>query len=128
MEGNRVRITAQVVSVADRFHLWSETYNRQLTDVFAIQDEIAGAVVAALVPRLVGRSQGAPSAIPATNLDAYSQYLIGRQFLGSFTAESQRRAAQAFEKALALDGSYAPAWAGLADALYGVMTNTDEDL
>ena len=63
-EGNRVRITAQLVNASDGYHLWSETYDRQLTDVFAIQDEIAGAVVAALLPRLVGTSQSAPPGNP----------------------------------------------------------------
>jgi len=112
--GDRIRITAQLINVADGHHLWSETYDRKLIDVFEVQDEIAQAVVAALKLKLL---QAPTSKDRRTaNPEAYNQYLLGRQFYVRHNLDSYRRAAQAYEKALALDPGYAPAWAGLAAA------------
>jgi TolB-like protein len=113
--GNRVRITAQLIKVFDGFHLWSQTYDRDLTDIFAVQDEIAKAVVAALRVKLL---PAGPRPQSTKNTDAYVQYLLGRQFYARGSADGFRRAADAFEKALALDPGYAPAWAGLAQASF----------
>ncbi len=116
--GDQVRITTQLINAKDGYHLWSETYDRKLTDVFAVQDEIARSVVAAL------RLQLLPEQVPATkqertsNPEAYTQYLIGRQFFRSTTLDGYRRAKQAYQKALAIDPGFAPAWAGLAHAEY----------
>ncbi len=112
--GERLRVTAQLISVADGYHLWSETYEREVADVFAIQEEVATKVAEALSVRIGGRSlaQGQPR-----DPRAYELYLTGRQLFGLRTEESMRRAIEYFEQALALAPSYAPALSGLADAL-----------
>jgi serine/threonine-protein kinase len=127
-EGDRVRVTAQLVDGADGVELWSERFDRQLTGVFAVQDEIARAVVAALRARLTGpRPPPATGAVPAvavpatrptTNPEAYAKYLLGRHFIGQPTGEGFKRAADTLEQAVALDSGYAPAWASLAYAAF----------
>jgi serine/threonine-protein kinase len=127
--GSRLRITAQLITVADGCHLWSERYDREMTDVFAIQDEIARAVVEALKIKLAVRAD-APLVKPHTdNLDAYTLYLKGRYFLGK-RGESLPRALDCFAKAVEQDASYALAHAGIADAYsllawYGFMAPAD---
>jgi len=115
--GNRVRVSAQVVNVADGFRQWAATYDRELTDIFTVQDEIAQAVVAALDQKLLGGKALAASD-RETGPEAYRLCLLGRQRAYLFTAGSLRLAAEAFEAALAIDPRYAPAWSGLAMALY----------
>jgi len=115
--GARIRVTAQLVESAGGSHLWSQTYDRELTDLFAVQDEIATAVVAALKLELLGRRSATAAAYrPAS--EVYNQYLLGRQFarraVGNPSPDSNRRAVEAFKAAVALDGRYAPAWAALA--------------
>jgi len=112
--GDRLRVTAQLISVADGYHLWSETYEREVADVFAIQEEVATRVAEALSVRIGGRSlaQG-----PPRDPRAYELYLTGRQLFAQRTEASMRRAIESFEQALALSPSYAPALSGLADAL-----------
>ena len=110
--GNRIRITAQLIDTSDDRHLWSETFDRELTDIFAIQDEIANAIVTALKGKLnVG--QKAVSVKAATeNLDAYELYLKAR---GLFIArENLDVANQLFKQATELDPEFALAWEGLA--------------
>jgi serine/threonine-protein kinase len=122
--GNRVRITGQLVDVADGFQLWSGKYARELSDVFALQDEIAQAVVASLEPALNRQ----PMAIPVRrviNPEAYNLYLQGRFFWNKRTAQDLRKAIECFSNAIALDSGFAPALAGIADAhmalaIYGV--------
>ncbi|MFN2399001.1 MAG: protein kinase [Gemmatimonadaceae bacterium] len=114
--GNRLKVTAQLVNVADGYHLWSETYERELKDVFAVQDEIARAIVSALRLRLEDRG-GAPLVKRSTeNLEAYNLYLRGRYFVNKFTAEGFRTGIELFERALAEDPTFAMAYSGLADA------------
>ncbi|MFL5299086.1 MAG: tetratricopeptide repeat protein, partial [Anaeromyxobacteraceae bacterium] len=111
----RVRITAQIVSVADGFHLWSKTFDRDLTDIFAVQDEIARAVVAALQVKLLpGATPAAKAKERQVSPEAYSQYLLGRQFYARYSPDGFRRAVDAFGKALAIEPNYAQAWAALA--------------
>ncbi len=112
--GDRLRVTAQLVSVSDGYHLWSETYEREVADVFAIQEEVATRVAEALSVRIGGRSlaQG-----PPPDPRAYELYLVGRQLFALRTEASMRRAIENFEQALALAPSHAPALSGLADAL-----------
>jgi TolB-like protein/Flp pilus assembly protein TadD len=112
----RVRITAQIVSVADGFHLWSKTFDRDLTDIFAVQDEIARAVVAALQIKLLPGATPPAKAKerPPVSPEAYSQYLLGRQFYARFSPDGFRRAVEAFQKALAIEPNYAQAWAALS--------------
>jgi TolB-like protein/tetratricopeptide (TPR) repeat protein len=115
--GARIRVTAQLVESTGGSHLWSQTYDRELTDLFAVQDEIAAAVVSALkVKLLAGRSSGAAAQRPSTAV--YNQYLLGKQFVrrsvGNPSPDANGRAIEAFKGALALDDRYAPAWAALA--------------
>jgi len=112
--GNRVRITAQLIRTADSSHLWSETYDRELTDVFAIQDEIATAVVQQLKVTLFGGRL--PGRSTTANLDAYSLYLQGRYLYERHGREDMERAVSLYRQALELDPSYASAWAALAEA------------
>jgi serine/threonine-protein kinase len=113
--GNRIRLTAQLIDVANGYHLWSETYDRQLEDVFAIQDEISRAIVDALKVRLVGDSE--KLVVPTTeNIEAYTLYLKGRYFFNKSWAEQElRKGLQFFEQALEKDATYARAYAGIAD-------------
>ena len=111
--GNRIRITAQLISVESGYHLWSETYDRQLEDVFAIQDEISRAIVDALKLRL---TDGAgPAVVPTRNLEAYNLYLKARFFYNKFTEPGLRKSLDFYQQALAEDPGYGRAHAGIAD-------------
>ena len=113
--GNRLRITAQLVSVNDGCHLWSERYDRELADVFAIQDEIAQSIVQAL--RVVMQDEDRRPLVrpPTTRVEAYEFYLRGRQFFHQFRRKSLHDARRMFQRAVDLDPQYALAHAGLAD-------------
>src|SRR4030095_9769425 len=108
--GNSVRITAQLIKAGTNTHLWSQTYDRKLDDIFAIQDEIAADVVKQLKVTLLG---SAPKA-RTTDPEAYSLYLQAVQLGRQFTAEAFQQSDALFRKVLAIDPRYAPAWAGLA--------------
>jgi len=108
--GNRVRVTAQLIDAETDTHLWSETYDRELNDVFAIQDEIAGQVVEQLNVALFGM----PSAEQDVNLDAYTLYLQGRHLSNIASPESLETAEGLLKQALAIDPNYADAWLVLA--------------
>jgi serine/threonine protein kinase/tetratricopeptide (TPR) repeat protein len=113
--GARLRITAQLVTVADGYHVWSEHYDREMGDVFAIQDEIARAIVTALKIRL-GEPGEAPLVKRQTdNVDAYSHFVKGRYFLNQ-RGVGLAKALEYFAQAIAEDPGYAAAYAGLADA------------
>jgi len=114
--GNQVRITAQLIEAANGSHLWSETYERDLGDIFAVQDEIAGAVVAALKIKLLPAQKDTSAVYRTANTEAYNQYLLGRQFFNRTNMEDFRRAVAAYQRAIALDPKYAAAYAGLAVA------------
>ena len=111
--GNRIRITAQLVNVDNGYHLWSETYDRQLEDVFAIQDEISRAIVDALKLRL--GSDATQLVAPTKNLDAYNLYLKGRFFFYRFTEPGLKKSLDLFEHVLLQEPGYARAYAGIAD-------------
>jgi len=116
--GNRVRITAQLISVSDGYHLWSERYDRELTDIFAIQDEIATAIASRLAVALRG-GVGAGGALvrPSTsNIDAYELYLKARPLMKE-RGPSLLTAIDLLEQAVALDPEFAPALADLAQTL-----------
>jgi adenylate cyclase len=118
--GSRVRLTAQLVDAADGYQLWSDRYDRELDDVFALQDEIARGIVERLKVRLLG-DRAAPIVRPATpNVEAHDLYLQGRHHFGRRYKGAVGRAVECFEKALALDPRFAAACAGLADC-YAVM-------
>ena len=118
--GERVRITMQLINAADGYHLWSESYDRKLIDVFAVQDEIAQAVVAALKLKLLPGQAPTTRDRRTSNLKAFNEYLLGREFFHRNNVDGFRRAKEAFERAVALDPGYAAAWAGLAMATFWV--------
>ncbi|MEP7325981.1 MAG: protein kinase [Gemmatimonadota bacterium] len=113
--GSRLRVTAQLVSVADGNNLWSERYDRQLEDVFAIQDEIAGSIVKALRIVLSEGEKRAIEAAPTDNVEAYEYYLRGRQFFHQWSRTGIQYARRMFERAIDIDQNYAVAFAGIAD-------------
>jgi TolB-like protein len=123
--GDRLRITAQLIQASDGFHLWTETYDRELTDVFEVQEEIADAIATALLGRL-GLEHGADFSVARTDIKAYEQYLLGRAFV-SQRGDALLRAEEHFRAALAIDSMYAPAWGGLAEvyALYPYYASVD---
>jgi TolB-like protein/lipoprotein NlpI len=121
--GEQIRITTQLINAADGYHLWSATYDRKLTDVFAIQDEIARAVVDALKLKLLQPPSSKERRTSST--EAYNQYLLGRQFFQRNNVDGFRRAKKAFEKAVELDPEYAPAWASLGLARFWVADASD---
>jgi serine/threonine protein kinase/tetratricopeptide (TPR) repeat protein len=111
--GNRIRITAQLVNVDSGHSLWSETYDRQLEDVFAIQDEISRAIAEALKLRLGGT--GEQLVAPTKSLEAYNLYLKGRFFFNRFTEMGLRKSLDFFQHVLLQEPGYARAYAGMAD-------------
>jgi serine/threonine protein kinase/Tfp pilus assembly protein PilF len=115
--GNRLRITAQLVNVADGYHLWSERYDREMEDVFAIQDEISQAIVKALRVILSEDERKAIEKVrAAVNVEAYDYYLRGRQYFHQLRRKSLEYARQMFNKAIEIDPEYARAYAGVADS------------
>ena len=112
-EGQKVRITAQLINADDGFHMWSETYDRDLSDVFEVQEDIARSVANSLKVKLFGATPFASSAA-TNNLEAYNAYLQGRYFFERRDRESLERALSYYEQAITLDSSYALAWAQIA--------------
>jgi len=108
--GNQIRITAQLIKADDGYHMWSETYDRSLENIFAIQDEISGAVVDALKIELLGE---APKA-EVVNPEAYALLLKARYLHAKWGKENFENAVAAYEEALAIDPEYAEVWAGLS--------------
>jgi TolB-like protein/Tfp pilus assembly protein PilF len=112
--GKSVRITAQLIKAGTDTHLWSQTYDRKLDDIFAVQDEIAADVVKQLKVTLLG---AAPKA-RTTDPEAYALYLQAKQLGRQASAEAFKQSDTLFRKVLAIDPRYAPAWAGLAENFY----------
>jgi non-specific serine/threonine protein kinase len=112
--GNRLRITAQLAKVADGFQLWSETYDRELDDVFAIQDEIAQSIAEALRVALHPDAARVGELGGTANPEAYEFYLRARQYRDRNTVEDYGHESRMYEQAIALDPNYAIAWVGLA--------------
>jgi TolB-like protein/tetratricopeptide (TPR) repeat protein len=115
--GDTLRITAQLVRASDSSHLWSQTFDRQMTDVFKVQDEIAAAVVDELKVKLLG---GAPNP-EVTDPRAYALFLQGREVARRSNPAAVEQAVALYKQALAIDPTYAPAWDSLADAYYNQM-------
>lgn len=113
--GNRLRVTAQLIDVATRYHLWSERYDRELADVFAIQDEIATNIVNALEVVLTDKEEETIRKVPTHSVRAYEYYLRGRQLFHQRRPETLDAAEDMYRRAIALDPNYALAYAGLAD-------------
>jgi serine/threonine protein kinase/tetratricopeptide (TPR) repeat protein len=115
--GNRLRITCELVNVADGYHLWSERYDREIEDIFAIQDDISQAIVKALRVILTeGEKKAIENKPRVANIQAYDYYLRGRQFIHQLRRRSLEYARQMFNKAIEIDPNYALAYTGVADA------------
>jgi serine/threonine-protein kinase len=117
--GSRLRLTVHLTDVEDGYHLWSERYDRELTEVFDVQDEMVSAIVAAIAPALVGED-GRTAHRPTTNLQAYDLYLKGRHLWNQRSPTVVGAAIACFEGAIALDPGFAAAFAGLADC-YSIL-------
>jgi len=118
--GNRIRVTAQLVEVKTDTHVWSETYTRELDDIFAVQDEIAKAIVDALQLTLSSTDRERLGTHSTSNVQAYNEYLIGRHLWGKRTPQSLPAAIEHFKAAIAIDLEYDEAWVALAET-YVVM-------
>lgn len=123
--GNKLRITAQLVNVADGYHLWSERYDRELEDVFAIQDDISQAIVKALRVILTEGEKKAIEKARVVNVQAYDFYLRGQQYFHQWRRKSMEYARQMYNRAVEIDPEYALAHAGIADACSLLYTNWD---
>jgi serine/threonine protein kinase/Flp pilus assembly protein TadD len=123
--GMKLRINAQLVNVADGYQLWSQRYDRDMEDVFAIQDEIAQNIVKALRVILSEDEKRAIEKVPTANVEAYECYLRGRQFFHQFQKSALEFARQMFTRAIEIDPTYALAYAGLADSCSLLYTNFD---
>ena len=124
MAGNRLRITAQLINADDGYHLWSETYDRELTDVFAIQIDIAEHVADALQVTLLGQDLAQIRAGGTDDIEAYNDYLRGIYYLNQGTREDAvKQGVAALESALARDPAYAQAWYSLGVAMTALIAN-----
>src|SRR5207248_2119265 len=113
--GARVRVTAQLINGKDNRHLWADRYDRDLTDIFAIQDEITHAIVEQLKVKLLPQEKKNIAQAPTDNVEAYTYYLRGRQFMQRHSKSNYQLARRMFAKAVELDPLYARAHAGIAD-------------
>jgi len=113
--GSRVRVTGQLINCSDGGHVWAERFDRDLTDIFAIQDEITHAIVEQLKVKLLSLEKKSIEQTPTDNIEAYTYYLRGRQFLRRGSKAYYQLARQMFAKAVDLDPLYARAYAGIAD-------------
>jgi TolB-like protein/Flp pilus assembly protein TadD len=120
--GNKVRVTVQLINASDGYHLWSKNFDRELGDIFAIQDEIATQVVDALKVTLLGSEASRLSHHSTENIDAYNAYLLGRQRMAQRTSTTLHEAVEYFDKAIDLDPAFALAYVGLADAYNHLAT------
>jgi tetratricopeptide (TPR) repeat protein len=111
-----VRITVQLINAMDGYHLWSERYDRDMQDIFEVQDEITLAVVDALKVKLLGAEKKAVLKRHTNNAEAYQLYLRGRYFFYKRTPEGFLKAIECFKNAIELDPNYAVAISGLADS------------
>ena len=130
--GPQVRITTQLIDASNGFNLWSETYDRELENIFAVQDEVSAAIVMALREHLGLQVEAAPQAIASANTEAHDAYLRGRYLVVQRTRATVEGAIREFEKAIALDPDYALAHAELALAIrlsgrdnYGDLTRAE---
>ena len=113
--GSRLRVTAQLINVSDGYHLWSEKYDRDMEDIFAIQDEISLAIVDKLKVKLLGKEKKALVKHSTENLEAYNLYLKGRYHWNKRTPEGLNKAIEHFKEAIEIEPLYGLAYTGLAD-------------
>jgi TolB-like protein/tetratricopeptide (TPR) repeat protein len=129
--GNQIRVTAQLIEVASDRHLWSESYDRKLDDIFAIQDDISGAISRALQVELIGTPGSEAQKHPTSNIEAYRLYLQGHHLMLQRGTQNLEAAAERLRQAVDLDPRFALAWAdlGASLALYPSYTiNADAEL
>ncbi len=118
--GNKLRITAQLINVADGYHLWSEKFDREMEDIFAIQDEISLAIVDNLKVKLLKKEEEALLKRYTEDPEAYNLYLKGIYFLRMYTTEGFQEAIKYFELTLQKDPNYALAYYGLSEVFYAI--------
>jgi hypothetical protein len=114
--GSQLRINAQLIDVADGYSLWSERYDRELQDVFSIQEELSLAIVDSMKLKLPGINRAAVLRRYTDNAEAYQHYLKGRYHQNKSTLEGIRKSVEHFEQAIGIDQNYALAYAGVADS------------
>ena len=125
-DGARIRVTAQLIRADSGYHLWSKTYDREVKDVFKVQDEIAAAVVEALKVQLLATN--ARTEYRPANNEAYDHYLLGRHFALSYSSSAQRRRAIGeFERSITLDPAFGPAFTWLAFAEFSIARDSGDD-
>jgi serine/threonine protein kinase/Tfp pilus assembly protein PilF len=127
--GDQVRVNVQLINAQIDSHLWAETFDRKLTDIFGVESEIAKRITESLRAKLTGREEKALAAKPTNNPEAYDAYLRGRAFeaRSGFSVDAERRAAEFFERAVQLDPDFAIAWAWLSRAEARLYWPTGED-
>jgi TolB-like protein/cytochrome c-type biogenesis protein CcmH/NrfG len=113
--GDHLRITAQLINVEDGYHLWSERYDREMKDIFAIQDEISRSIAATLKITLTPEESSALAKVPTADVQAYDYYLRGKQFLYQYKRKGIEFALRMFTQAIELDPNFALAYAGISD-------------
>lgn len=126
-DGNRVRITAQLIKADDGYHMWSDTYDRELNDIFAIQDEISKSVLNELKVRLLPEDEAEIAKTPTQDIEAYNAYLRGTQLEISRISEDLELAIQQYKEAIRIDPTFALAYARLAIA-YNLIKNYGSDI
>ena len=126
--GARVRVTGQLINSNDGTHIWAERFDRDLTDIFAIQDEITHAIVEQLKVKLLPQEKKSIGKVPTDNLEAYTYYLKGRELFHRGSKSFYKAAREMFVKATELDPSYARAYAGIADCDTFLYLRTTEPI
>jgi adenylate cyclase len=126
--GARVRVTGQLINSNDGTHIWAERFDRDLTDIFAIQDEITHAIVEQLKVKLLPQEKKSIGKVPTDNLEAYTYYLKGRELFHRGSKSYYKAAREMFVKATELDPSYARAYAGIADCDTFLYLRTTEPI
>jgi TolB-like protein/tetratricopeptide (TPR) repeat protein len=127
---DKIRVNVQLINALTDTHLWAETFDRKLTDIFAVESEIAKTITDTLQAKLSGSEQHAIAARPTENTEAHQLYLKGRFFWNKRTANDLKKSIEYFEQAIAADPNYALAYAGIADAyvwLPGYTAGTPQD-
>jgi adenylate cyclase len=126
--GQRIRITAQLIDAVEDKHLWAERYDRELEDIFAVQDEVTQAIVTTIEPQLINTERQLARRKPAQNLNAWEAYQRGIWHIYQYRAEDTFKALEFLHKAKQLDPEFSPAHAGIAFSLYvHVIMGTSED-
>src|SRR5438876_8394819 len=121
---NQVRVNVQLINALTDAHLWGDTYDRKLTDIFAVESEIANTIAETLQAKLTGSENAAVSARPTENPEAYQLYLKGRFFWNKRTGSDLKKSIDYFEQAIAADPNYALAYAGVADGYVCLPVST----